>query len=578
MKFLKKPLFWIFLFALLLRIYKLGEFPVGLHVDEIRVGWNSLSILETGRDDHLNLLPLTYDSFGDFRPAGIFYFTIPSLILFGRTIFANRFSVALFGALMVFPIYFLTNNLSDEKTIKKRNKINLGYLSAIIISISPWEIELSRATNEAVISAFFAISAIYFLVKFIKSGKAKYGFASILFITISYLMYHSIRFLAPLFFIFIAVFYIKKIKTKTLKKLVYLNIAATILLTAYFGLAEKGLARFNQTSVFGSIDTSYEIGRLKNEDLSKNALAFIFDNKAIVYSKSIISEYGNYFSPGFLFGYDAKPYRFSTPGTGLITYVEALILLIGIIGIIRGEFSALAFILLVISPIPAALTIDESPNLSRAFLMSPFISIICSFGIYYLIQNLKFFKKQLLILLAILLCINFAYFEWMYFHHSQIHSPYIKDYFPDSPTYRDVGAFELSQEIDSLSSKYEKVIITNFPDSIYPWYAFFTNKDPGVFNETYSQVSTERDWGNIVFSTEKCPSDEDFLKYYNRNILVIDSWECGYESQIKDGLPVKVVDKIKRADGSEVYIFLERDWSKDFPETVLAKIKQTSQK
>ena len=47
-----------------------------------------------------------------------------------------------------------------------------------------------------------------------------------------------------------------------------------------------------------------------------------------------------------------------------------------------------------------------------------------------------------------------------------------------------------------------------------------------------------------------------------------DSWECGYNEKITAGLPIKIVKKIFRKDGSEVYILLERDWSKDFPKGI----------
>ena len=105
-KLLKQPLFWIFLLALVLRIYKLGTFPYGFHLDEVKVGWNALSILKTGKDDRGNRFALYYNSFGDFRPTGIFYITIPSLAVFGRNEFAVRFPSAFLGALTIFPLFF----------------------------------------------------------------------------------------------------------------------------------------------------------------------------------------------------------------------------------------------------------------------------------------------------------------------------------------------------------------------------------------------------------------------------------------------------------------------------------------
>lgn len=572
-KIIRDPLFWIFLLALFLRICKLGQFPVGLHIDEINVGWNALSILFTGKDDHLNLLPLYYNSFGDFRPAGIVYFTIPSILIFGRSVFAIRFSTALFGALTIFPIYFLTSILIGEKMKRK----NIGLLAATLAAISPWGIELSRSTNEAAISTFFALFSIYFLIKLIKENKKKCGWWSLILIGLSYLSYHSIRLLAPVFFIIITIYYIKEIKAEV-RSIILINIFATVFLTFCLGTVGNGLARFNQTSIFKNIDVNFELQRVNNDSFSKNIFSLIFDNSVVTYSKAIVNEYGRYFSPGFLVGYDAQPYRFTTPGTGILTYVELFLAIFGIVAILQKRQTSMPLLFLLVSPLPAALTTEESPNMSRAFFMSPFLLIIAAFGFVYLINYFKHFQKLIFMIVSALVFANFAYFGWMYFYHSQSHIPYIKDYFPDSPTYRDVGTIELATKLDSLSKNYDKIIITNFPDNLYPWYAFFTNKNPSDFNKTYSQITKERDYKNIVFSEEKCPSDNDFWKYYDKNILVIDSWECGYESQIAAGSPMKVLSKIKRMDGGEVYILLERDWTKEFPEDILNKIKQISKK
>lgn len=166
-KLFKNPLLWIFLLALFLRLYKLAEFPVGLHVDEIKAGWNALSIIETGRDDHGGLLSLYYDSFGDYRPTGIFYITIPSVLLFGRDEFAIRFPSALFGALSVIPIYLITNILTKKKKVVWN--FEFGHFAAFLMAANLWHIETSRATSEVVISTFFALCSIYYLIIYIQA-------------------------------------------------------------------------------------------------------------------------------------------------------------------------------------------------------------------------------------------------------------------------------------------------------------------------------------------------------------------------------------------------------------------------
>ena len=185
--------------ALILRIFKLGEFPIGFHVDEVKIGWNALSILKTGMDDSGNKLPLYYNSFGDYRPTGIFYLTIPSIVVLGNNIFAIRLPSALFGALTIFPLYLIVSQ------IQKRGNESIPLIVAFFLAISTWHIEVSRATSEVVISTFFALFAVYYLLKGLNISAKKYLIYSFLFFFISYLFYHSIRVLAPIFVIVICI-------------------------------------------------------------------------------------------------------------------------------------------------------------------------------------------------------------------------------------------------------------------------------------------------------------------------------------------------------------------------------------
>ena len=60
----------IVLIALILRLYRLSDVPVGFHGDEASIGYNAYSLLKTAKDQNGNFLPLAIDQFGDFRPAG----------------------------------------------------------------------------------------------------------------------------------------------------------------------------------------------------------------------------------------------------------------------------------------------------------------------------------------------------------------------------------------------------------------------------------------------------------------------------------------------------------------------------
>lgn len=545
----------------MIRLYKLGEFPYGFHVDEVKVAWNSLSILKTGLDDHNGFLSLYYNSFGDYRPTGILYFTLPSIMIFGRSEFATRFMVALFSSLTVFPIYLLTETLVNKKR-KILKKFKTGHLSALLLSISPWAIDLGRATNEVVISTFFALFAIYFFIRLIKSNKPIYTTPTILSLLLSYFLYHAIRYIGLPIFMILTYFYFKDLKLDRTKNLVFVCLSFLAVITVYLSTTKEGLARFSQVSIFKDVDTVYEIQRLSNEDVGKPKWTKIFDNNVVIYSKKFITEYSQYFAGDFLIGTSAKPYRFATPGVGILTYVELAFFIIGLVSIARGNKNILPLIFLLVAPFPAALTSEDAPNLSRAFLMLPFLVIIEAYGLEAILTYKSKIKNKLIIGIASLLLLNFSYFMYMYFNHSTIHMPFLKVYAGDSPTYRDIGAKDLSLKLDTLKSQYEKIIITDFPDSPYPWYAFFTNKEPSDFNKTYSSYTKERVYGNIIFSQDKCPSDYAPIKYNKMKVLIIDSWECPFASKIRDGYPLKIVGQIDRPDGTNVYTFLERDFTK----------------
>jgi len=555
----RNPLTWIFLLALIIRIYKLGVFPFGFQYDEVKVGWNALSILKTARDDQENFLALYYNTFGDYRPTGIFYLTIPSVAAFGRSVFAVRLPSALIGALTVFPLYLLTLFTVGKEKLRVW-KLNSGHIAAILLVLSPWHIEVSRATSEVSMSMFFALFALFFFIKLIKTKKIKFAILSIIFILISSLLYHSIRVLAPPFYFIILWIYRKEFKRNKFKKVIYLCFAIVTAISIYFAASNDGRQRFDQVSIFNDPNIIYEINRIRSENLKVTLYSKLFDNRATIYIRNFALEYSKYFGGDFLLGNSAKPYRYVTPGTGLLNYIEVVFLILGLAEIARGKKTYFPLIMLLLAPIPAALTIDDAPNLHRALLMLPFLIMIEAYGIQSITNFKKKYVKKIILIAFLALILNSSYFFYMYFHHGFSYKPFIENLSIDSPTYRDVGTQELVNQLDSLKKEYGKIVITNFPSSPYSWYAFFTGKDPGKINPlSFLPNTNERDWENIVFSQQKCPSDDAFTKYKDQKLLVIDSGECAYMSEIKDGLPGKITKKMVRTDGTVIYVFLEKN-------------------
>src|SRR3989338_3367158 len=92
----------IIVIATFLRLYKVDQIPPSLYWDEASLGYNAYAILTTGYDEHGEQFPLArFIAFGDYKPPGYIYATVPGLAVFGVNEFAIRFPSAVSGILMV---------------------------------------------------------------------------------------------------------------------------------------------------------------------------------------------------------------------------------------------------------------------------------------------------------------------------------------------------------------------------------------------------------------------------------------------------------------------------------------------
>lgn len=520
-----KKLALIFLVALFLRLFNLSSTPLGFHSDEVRVGWNAYSILKTSQDDRANTAALYYNTFGDYRPTGIFYFTIPSIAIFGLNEFAVRFPSSLIGALTVFPVFFICFEFTKNK--------RASYLSAFFLGISPWSIITSRATSEVVISLFFSLWGIYLFIKAIKTSSDKFIYLSFASLLISFLLYHSIRILAPVMILAIFLFLNNKVK-KDYRHMIYRFIASIFLLTILFASTFGSTNRFNQISILKNTDTTVlGIQTASNFNIFRN----------------FSDQYFSYFEGRFLIGDSALPQRYKTQDVGLLLYPELILFLVGVYFSIRYKKHHLVLILLLLSPLAAALTNEDSPNLHRSLIMLPFVEILTAAGLIFL------FAKQKLIgvILILLLFINQVFYLKQYFEVTNIANAAVRNY-----TSKDLVVY-----LNEVHQNYEQVFVTNDPDDPYPWFAFYNKLDPEEFNK-YAIKRNEGPWQykNIIFGQSECPSGDIFPgprePKFEKNILVIDGFKCPVEAKLKDGMQASVLKQFINPDGTVGYTAWEK--------------------
>jgi len=377
----------IFFLALFLRFYRLSEFPVGFHIDEASLGYNAYSLLLTGKDDNGQKLPLYIDMFGDYRPSGYHYLTIIPVAVFGLTVFATRFTGAFFGALTIFPIYFFAYLIFKDKRV--------GILAAFLLSVAPWHVELSRASDEAVVALFFILSGFPLIIKGI-TEKVKYIYIGSVIVIISFFFYHTPRVFVPLLFLsFLAALSNFWLRNRSVKFRVgaitcFAMVSLIALLLVY--VIKGGTGRFNQVSIFSFPETKLVMQEQVREDGSSGNSPLItrfFHNKPVNFGLTFISNYATYFDGNFLFIKGGLPIWYKIPNMGLIYVVELPFILVGLFYIFKekNRIYKLPVIWLIIAPVVASLTVDDIPNVNRAIVMFPMLDVIAAFGFIYFFNH-----------------------------------------------------------------------------------------------------------------------------------------------------------------------------------------------
>ena len=501
-KFKKELLFLILIFilALFLRIWQLAKIPTGIHGDEASIGYNAYSLLKTAKDQNGNLLPLTIDQFGDYRPAGYHYLDIPFVAIFGLNELAVRLPSAIFGALTVIIFYLLLLELWQNKII--------SFLGAGLLAITPWHINISRATSEGVIAAFFIILGFYFLLRGTKSNKNSFVVWAIVSFLISSFFYHSARFFAPAILPFIILTSLYEYKSKNKKFIIFSSLIlymGIILLMKY----SHGSARPLDISIFNVPGGDKLIYQQIAEDGRQNPLITrFFHNKLIFYSRVFLSSYSLHFSGEFLFNNTGLPIRYRVPWSGNLYIIYLPFMLVGFSKLLidglekKSYLSFIPIIWLFLAAIPAGLTYEDIPNIQRSSLMIYPLLMLTVFGFWEIFSLLKNKKIRIifLFLTSALLFRNSLYFLHNYFHHSPI----------DEPWYRSAAVKELIFSLQEISRDYTKIVMTTAGDNHLIHYLFYQKFDPKLFQKLGSPKEHDGlEFQNIVYTHKSCPLEGD---------------------------------------------------------------------
>ncbi len=541
----------IILAAFFLRFYQLGQVPTSLHADEAVFGYNAYSFLETGRDEFGHFPSLVLEAFGDFRPALYTYLTIPTVAVWGLTEYAVRFPSAVFSLLTVVLLYFLTQKITKNKEI--------SLYSTFLLAFSFWHLDLSREASEKVVALFLVLLGLFFFLLFNEKTKKRDLFLAFLCWFLSIHFYYAPRFFLPLFLLLIFFFFRKSLFKKG--RIFPISLALILLASIfYFSFFFKGSAvRFEQLNIFTHPEVRLILEeQIREEPAGTNPLVVrFFHNKVTNYSLGILRKYGEYFTLDYLILDGGQPPRVAIPNVGLLSLVELPFLLSGIYFLFKEKknWAYFLFCWIVIAPLPAAFTVDETPNVYRSLAMLPALNITTAFG-FFKIKNLvvKIKRKALLpflLLIGGLFFLNFLYYSHQYYIHQRFHRPWHRQY----------GYKQLITSVTQLYPDYEKILVTKGHGAPYIFFLFYQKYDPAHYQSLGSP--RDPDYGGFdkyIFIPRDCPSQEKENALQEEKTLFIDRGEC------EERPYAQVLETIYREDKTPAFhlVDIDKDLAADY--------------
>lgn len=478
----------IMILAAVLRFWQLGLVPPSPDWDEAALGYNAYSLLQTGKDEYGTRWPLALRSFDDYKPPLYVYLAMPSIKAFGLSTFSVRVPAAVMGTLGVLGTYFLVIEIIGLLLRSKKKALvayseNIPLITMFLLAISPWHLQFSRIAFEANIGVTINIWGVYLLLKSFKHG-IWMPISAILF-GLGFYAYHSERVFIPLLLVLVFTLFYKEFFSKWKYLLVSIVVGSIIvgpLVPVVFG--NNGLTRLKGTSSLSDQTglLSHSVSKLEDDMKRKDMLGTIWENRRLVYIKTIADGYLSHFSLKWLF-LTGDNGRHHAPDTGLLYLWELPFLLWGMVAVIRagGAMRILLFGWLLIAPIAASPT-SETPHAIRTLVTLPIIQIFIAFGIYsayiFVLDMLKRVRIQMRIVLSAVLvfyCIvalfNIGFYLHMY--HSHMNIEYSK--------YWQYGYEQAVSFTEAHKKEYKKIVVSTKLEQPHMFYLFFTKYDPAAY-------------------------------------------------------------------------------------------------
>lgn len=470
----------VILVAGALRLISLDKYQNSMYSDEISQGYNAYSVLKTGRDEYGTFLPISFRSFGDWKPPMQTYLMVPTIALFGLNAWGVRLPSAILGTVTVYIVFLLTRELipymsRETKLVKYKETIAL--ISSIYITLSPWHILQSRSAMLVAIALFFFCFGFYSLLK--SKSKPNLLFVSSVSFALCIYSYYGMRVIVPLFLLG-SVIWLRNDLLRRWKFVIGAGVVGLILLSPLFiGFIfqpDVVFGRARTVSIFYDKGVTLRVADLIAQDGPHfpSLAARYFHNKPYHYITDIARRFLQHLDGTFLFLKGDFYDPFQIPGMGILYLIDGLVALIAMYFLKQNDKKMFIMLLLLmaLSLIPASLTF-VTPSTNRTFNAVLPISISIAIGLTMLLMGRSRANRIGLVIIGIYV-LSFGYFSYQYFWRL----PYTYSH------WWHYGYKELFAELKARENKYNQIIVTGQTTVSYVFQLFYQQIDPATLNQT----------------------------------------------------------------------------------------------
>ncbi len=472
--------------AFFLRFYKVAETPPSLNWDEVSIGYNAYSVLKTGKDEWGVFLPIHFQAFGEFKLPVQIYASVPAIAIFGLNDFGVRITPVVYGTLTVLLLFFL------GRKIFKSNFV--GLVSALLLAISPWHIQLTRASFESSFAVMWIVLGVWFFIKGLEDRK--WLMISMIPFAFSVYTYNSARAFIPLFLIAIALIYSRNFLKSPKVVIISGMIFAVLMLPLVPSLlsSEKN-ARFKLVSVMDDPGLIPRINESRGLSTLPQPLPRLVHNKLTYISMYTVENYLAHFTPNFLFISGAPHKQHHVQNIGQLYLFQAPFFLWGLYLLfkkkVQHRFLLSSWVLLAF--VPVSITNDSIPHALRTLIAVPFYQLLTAYGglqVYKWLKE-KGISLKVLVGLALVLVITFEMGRYLNNYYNIYPNLYSRDW--------QYGNKQVVDFIKDNQDKYDQIVFTRHFGEPHIFTLFYLNYNPAKYQNDPSLIRFETyDWVRVL--------------------------------------------------------------------------------